>query len=155
VGVKRGHGLVARTSHRFTSEFVETAWSLRRLAPGPRQTVDVLFPTWGAGARVIAILRDGGRRTLGARRLPLASIAWLEMHSRHAAYVVRPLRHPAGATVHLLQTRPQSSAPLPGPSLGVQLVRGARSRRAAFAARVTVVRGHESNAAAAPRLPAR
>jgi hypothetical protein len=55
--------------------------------------------------------------------------------SEHSGYRVTPLARPAGAAVRLIPTRPQPSAPNPGPTLEVTLP---RARHARFAARIAV-----------------
>ena len=99
----------------------------------------MLFPSWGADARVTAVLRDGGTRRVGSVRLGLRRVAHLLVESEHGAYVVVPTQRPRGATVHLLRTKHQSSAPLAGPALAVQLVRRGRARTARFGARYAPV----------------
>jgi len=139
-GVARGDGWLARTSHRFTYFFAQTTWELRRAGALGRATVDVTFPSWGGGtAAVTAVLRDGTAQPLGFRRLPLRTVAHLRVASRHGGYVVVPRMRPAGATVHLLRAKRQSSAPLAGPSLAVQLVRAGAASRSRFSARFAPV----------------
>ncbi len=59
----------AVTSHRFTPSTIETNWRLERRYGRARLRVDVLLPSWGAAsARVVAVLRDGSRVSLRARR---------------------------------------------------------------------------------------
>ena len=84
-------------------------------------------------------------------RIPLARIASLLIESRNGAYVVLPRTRPRGATVHLLRTHPQSSAPLAGPTLAVQLLRASRARSVRFSARYAPVE-RERAAASAARL---
>jgi hypothetical protein len=151
-GVVREHGVVVRTRHRFTRAFVGTEWHVRRAAGRARQTVDVLFPSTGGRATVVAVLRDGSERRVGLVRQPLRRIAYLHVRSEHAGYVIVPRSRPRGATVHLLRTRAQSSAPDPGPTLGVQLARESRGRRAAFSARVAPVTAERRDAVAARLL---
>ena len=139
VGLSRGGGWTGRTSHRFTSFFVHTTWSLRRTGARGRASADVLFPTWGPEAEVTAVMRDGSTRRVGTVRIPLARIAQLQVRSRHGGYVVLPWRRPRGASVHLLHPRPQSSAPLAGPTLAVQILRAGRAREARFSARYAPV----------------
>ena len=138
-GLSRGGGWTGRTSHRFTAFFVHTTWTLRRTGARGRASADVLFPTWGAGAEVTAVMRDGSERRVGDVRIPLAQIAQLQGRSRHGGYVVLPWKRPRGATVHLLHPRPQSSAPLAGPTLAVQILRASRGRTARFSARYAPV----------------
>ena len=83
------------------------------------------------------MLRDGTTRRLGTVRVPLRRIAYLRVTSAHGAYVVLPRTRPRGATVHLMHPRPQSSAPLAGPTLAVQLVRAGRAHGGAGSAPAT------------------
>jgi hypothetical protein len=117
----RTHALA--TQHRFTPRFVQTKWIARPLSTRARYTADVLFPSWGTGAEVVAVLRDGSRTRVASTRIALSRIAYLHVRSERSGYVVVPASRPAGATVHLIQTARQSSAPTPGPSLGVQIAR--------------------------------
>ena len=133
VGSARGGGVSVTSRYRFTPGWIEGRWSVRRRSAGP---VDVTFPSWGRDARVVALLRDGRHVTLSGRRLALARVRSLRVISRRGGYAVLPLARPRGATVRLLTTTPQSSAPSAGPTLAVALARAAT--RTAFGARVTV-----------------
>jgi hypothetical protein len=150
-GIARGGGWTGRTSHRFTAFFAQTTWSLKRTGARGRANVDVLFPSWGSGAEVHAVMRGGAVRRIGAVRVPLRRIAHLVIRSKHGAYVVLPTRRPRGATVHLLHPRPQSSAPLAGPTLAVQVARNRRVRRVTVGARFAPVE-RERAAETAARL---
>jgi hypothetical protein len=155
-GTRRANGLAARSSHRFAAAFIESTWTLRRLAGQRRLTVDVLFPSTGREvARVTAFLRGGGSELVGARRLALRRVAYLHVESRYGGYVVVPRRVPAGATAHLLATRPQSSAPDPGPTLALQIARRERLSQTALGVRLAPARDAEHAAAVASRLAAR
>ena len=55
------------------------------------------------------------------------------MISSRGGYTVEPLVRPRGATLRVLATAPQSSAPSAGPTLAVAL-----GRAMAFGARITV-----------------
>ena len=68
-GARRAAGPAGRAIASRTS-FVQTSWSLSRTGASGRATVDVLFPSWGADARVTAVLRDGGTRRVGSVRFP-------------------------------------------------------------------------------------
>jgi hypothetical protein len=150
-GIARGAGWTGRTTHRFTHYYVQTSWFLRRISASGRATVDVLFPSWGDDAEVDAVMRDGTVRRVGSVRIPLAGIAHLLVRSRHSAYVVLPRAQPRGATVHLLRTSPQSSAPRPGPTLAVQVARESGAGTARFSARYAPVE-RERAAETAARL---
>jgi hypothetical protein len=128
----------AFTSHRFTRASIETRWSLWRRGVA-RLRADVLFPSWGRRARVVAVLRDGTRVSLRARAVALERVKRFEIESERSGYTLVPLSRPAGAVARLLSTARQSSAPDPGPTLAIEVARGAAWRRAAFGARLTVV----------------
>ena len=57
----------AVTSHRFRPESIETRWALTRLRGRARLNASVLLPSWGSGARVVAVLRDGSRVSVRSR----------------------------------------------------------------------------------------
>jgi hypothetical protein len=100
----------------------------------------VLLPSWGRRARVIAVLRDGTRVSVRARAVRLARVARFEVSSRSSGYVVTPRARPRGAVARVLIPSRQSSAPDPGPTLAIELARGATWRRATFAVRLVVTR---------------
>ena len=129
-GFARSGGVTARVRHRFSAGSIETHWTVS----GRRGSSDVLFPSWGRRARVVAVRRDGSRTTVRRRPLALRHIAFLEVRSRRAGYVVVPLRR-AGVTARTLPVRPQSSAPQPGPTLAL------RFRRARMAVRLSPTNG--------------
>ena len=131
----------AVTSHRFTRDFIETRWQLDRLRGRARLRADVLLPSWGGdSARVVAVLRDGSRVSVRSHPVALARVEHFEVISRRSGYAVEPLRRPPGAVARVMVPSRQSSAPDPGPTLAVELARGASWRRAAFAVRIVVAR---------------
>lgn len=136
-GVTTGGGFRVTTTHRFTPGFVDTRW---RIDGGTdrRASADVLFPSTGSNARVTAVLRDGRRVRVGGTRIALDRVARFEVRSTHAGYTVTPLSRPKGATAHIVRPARQSSAPNPGPTLGIQVSRAAKVSTKAFAARVRV-----------------
>jgi hypothetical protein len=69
----------------------------------------------------------------------LKHVERFEIESERSGYTVVPLSRPAGAVARLLPTARQSSAPDPGPTLAIDIARGAAWRRATFGARLTVV----------------
>lgn len=146
--------LSVRVSHQFTPTWIQSSWQLTRRAGNARYTADVLFPSWGgSAASITAVLRDGTRVKVGDRLLPLASIAYLYVRSEHSGYVVVPRgARSAGAGVHLLRPAPQSSDPTPGPTLAVQIQRGARIARTGLTVRLQPVSSELEAAVAAARL---
>jgi hypothetical protein len=150
-GTVGSRAMVARTTHRFTRGFVETGWTWRRRAGRARYTVDTLFPSWGRGASVVAVMADGSRVALTRARVSLAGVAYFHVRSERSGYVVVPVGRPA-AFAHLLTVRPQPSAPNPGPTLAVQLQHRSRAGRAAFTARLAPVEDAPAAAAVAARL---
>ena len=120
----------AATVHRFTPSAIEVRWSY---AGRHSDTATVTFPSWGSAARVSAFLRNGRSVAVGERALALRGIASLRVDSDDTGYRVLPLRRPSGATVRIVRSGPQPSAPHPGPTLEIALPRGERG----FAARLT------------------
>jgi hypothetical protein len=128
----------AVTSHRFTPTSIETRWHLDRLRGHARLQALALLPSWGAGARVVAVLRDGSRVSVRSRSVALARVEHLEVISAHGGYDVVPLSRPTGAVARILLPSRQSSDPDPGPTLAVELAHGASWQQAAFAVRIVV-----------------
>jgi hypothetical protein len=95
------------------------------------------------------VMRSGETRRVGTVRIPLDRIAHLVIASRYGGYVVLPRRRPRGATVHLLHPAAQSSAPLAGPTLAVQIARESRARTAVFSARYAPANSGRAAATAA------
>jgi hypothetical protein len=94
-----------------------------------------MFPSWGRGAHVTVCLCGGGTLRLAAslsRYVGWRTSTW----RARGGYRVTPLSRPAGSVVGLVPTRPQSSAPTPGPTVAVTLGDGA-ARPVAVAARLT------------------
>ena len=144
--------LRARTSHRFTAGFIETSWSLRRRGGHGRYTVGVRFPSWGAGATIEAVLRNGSRIAVGSERLPLGEVDHFFVRSELSGYVVVLRHQPANGTASSARPAAQSSAPDPGPTLVVELARNRRLSSAALTARLTIARTGDEAAAAARSL---
>jgi hypothetical protein len=130
----------AVTSHRFTPTTIETRWLLERRYGRARLRADVLLPSWGRTARIVAVLRDGSRISLRASAVRLPRVARFEIASAHSGYTVVPLRRPAGAVAHVLTPSRQSSDPDPGPTLAIEIAHGSTWRRARFAARIAFAR---------------
>jgi hypothetical protein len=113
------------------------SWSLRQRGGARAYTVRVMFPTYGRGARVEALLRTGRRVALGSQPVAVSKVRTFLMRSERTGYDVTPLRRAAGAVARAVPVRAQSSAPRAGRSLVVRVARG-RVSAARFAARVTV-----------------
>ena len=114
---------------------IEGRWSLAGRPPAAAR-VDALFPSTGPGAQVIVQLRDERRVRLGSEAIALAEVAHVDVHSARGGYRVTPLERPAGSAVRLVATRPQPSAPTPGPTAAVSLPT-ATGGHIGFAARIT------------------
>jgi len=128
----------ATTAHRFTPSSIETRWRLDRRYGRARVSASVLLPSWGRAARVVAVLRDGTRVSLRAGAVRLARIARFDVESERGGYTAVPLRRPVGAVARTLHPSRQSSAPDPGPTIAIELARGATWRRARFGVRIAV-----------------
>jgi hypothetical protein len=129
-GAVRGPGMRATASYRFTPRWIGVRWTLRSAG-----AVDaaVTFPSWGRGADVVVVLRDGRTEPLGPSPVALSRVASLHVVSERSGYRVLPLSRPEGAAVRLVTVRPQAADPNPGPAVEVELQRG---RHASFAARI-------------------
>jgi hypothetical protein len=118
-GTRSANGASARVTHRFRPRSIETSWALRRRGRG---SAAVLLPSWGRGrAHVTAVLDDGSRVRVGRRRLALRRVRRFEVHSARSGYAVVPVAWPSGASARTVHPQPQSSNPLPGPTLVVEL----------------------------------
>jgi hypothetical protein len=112
--VRRG-ALLARVVHVFTPAYIETSWRVH--APA-RDSVDVLFPSWGSGVTIAAVPHG------------------IYVRGRRGGYVIVPRSFPRAASRRLLHPAPQGSAPTPGPTLAVRLP---AARRRVFTARIAPV----------------
>jgi hypothetical protein len=99
-----------------------------------------MFPTYGPGSRVEAVLHNGRRVTVGTAPLALARVRHLLLRSARSGYQVVPVGHPRGSVATSLQVHSQSAAPRAGRSLVIRVARG-RVAGARFAARVSVSPG--------------
>ncbi len=134
-GTTAAGSLSARVTHRFTGTSVTTAWRLRGGRSGV--TARVMFPTYGPGSRVEAVLRTGRLVTIGAAPVALARVHHFLLHSARSGYEVVPVGHPRGAVASSVQVASQSAAPRAGRSLVIRVARG-RIAGARFAARLRV-----------------
>ena len=134
-GTTAAGALSARVTHRFTGSSVTTAWSLRGGRSGV--TVRVMFPTYGPGSRVEAVLHNGRRVTVGARAARARAGPPLPAALRPLGLRGRAGRPPARRGGDLVQVASQSAAPRAGRSLVIRVARG-RVAGARFAARLRV-----------------
>ena len=134
--VTRGEGIVVTTRHRFRADRIETRW---RVEPRRRRrgswSVDVLFPSTGAGAAVTVAIEGGGRERLAGADRRLGDVRWLHVASEDSGYVIVPV-DPPPARIRLLHPAPQDSAPDPGPTLAVALLSGGELRPLRFTVRL-------------------
>ena len=134
--VTRDEALTIETRHRFRADSIETRWVVepRRAARG-RWSVDVLFPSTGRAAYVVAVLAGGSTERLGDDDRPLEDVRWLHVASADSGYVIVPLTRVPGR-LRLVRPAPQDSAPDPGPTLAIALLSATRLRRLGFAVRI-------------------
>jgi hypothetical protein len=124
------------SAYRFTAQAIDVAWTVTRASEAGPLSAGVTFPSWGRGARVVAVLRDGSRRRVTGRPLALRDVARFEVRGARSGYAVVPRAVPSGATVRAARPAAQSSAPAPGPSLCVSLTRRERFGRVRLAVRI-------------------
>lgn len=139
--VTRGQ-IAITTTHTFRSSYIETAWKVEG-AGG--KAVEVLFPSWGKGARVWAV-NGAGERTAVRGTTSLDGVEYFHVESEHSGYVVVISSGAAKATAVSRAVASQSSAPDPGPTLTV------RAKGSSVTARVAPVRSAEEARAVAGRL---
>jgi hypothetical protein len=144
------------TVHRFKPAHIETRWKVQPKRRRKRLTVDVLFPSWGHHARVEAVLFNGARVTLAQPGAPdgsvaMRDVAYFYLAGEDTGYVVVP-KGPVRGSAHVLRPKRQSSAPRPGPTLAIQLVRHARFRRVGLTARIAPAASFDAAARVAARL---
>ncbi|RKQ86701.1 hypothetical protein C8N24_4716 [Solirubrobacter pauli] len=135
-GTISGSNGTLRVTHQFTPRFIQTRWDVARR--GTRAlSADILFPSTGREATVVAVLKNGTQVRVTDQRIALDRISRFEVTSDRSGYTVTPLTRPAGAAAHLMRPARQSSAPDAGPTLAVQIARNQRFSRVAFTARIT------------------
>jgi hypothetical protein len=136
--VTRG-GLRIRSIHRFRRTAIESRWRVRCRGRCGRYRVRAHFPTWGARARIDAILRDGssvrlaGPGALPGARVRLTDVAALTLGR---GYRLIPLTGPPRATLFAVPVGRQRTNPRPGPSLAIELVARGRLRARTLAVRI-------------------
>jgi hypothetical protein len=131
-GAVRAGGARATVAYRFTPTWIAARWSF-----GARDALDpsVSFPSWGAGARLVATLTDGRALKLTSTPVALARVRSLRIVSERSGYTITQLHAPAGATLRVVRVAPQTSEPRPGRSLEIALP---RARRGSLAVRIAV-----------------
>jgi hypothetical protein len=134
--VTRDEALTIETRHRFRADSIETRWVVepRRAARG-RWSVDVLFPSTGRAAYIVAVLAGGATERLGDGDRPLEDVRWLHVASADSGYVIVPLTRVPGR-LRLVWPALQDSAPDPGPTLAIALLSTTRLRALRFAVRI-------------------
>jgi hypothetical protein len=129
------------TRHHFEATTITESWAVRRRRGHRRYTVSVLAPSWGTSASIAARLRDGRLVPLVAgTRVRLDRVVRFRVLSDRGGYWLAPLGRAHG-TAGVMAVAVQRSAPVPGPTLRMKLVRSARFRRVALRARITPVAG--------------
>ena len=138
-------GALVRVTHRFAAAFVETRWSVT--APSGR-SVEATLPTWGRGARIEAVLRDG-RRVDAAGGPRLGEVRFFDLQGEEGGYVVVPQDGPADGRVGTRVGRARPTNPRPGPTLVLGLRGAGSARSVSFAVRLAPARAGAADEAAA------
>jgi hypothetical protein len=134
-GRRSGREAVITTRHRFGAQAITEAWTVRRRSGHRRLTVRARFPSWGRGAAVQALLRDGSTVALTGP-IALRRVRAFLVRSERGGYTVRPLGRPRGVAQPLV-VAPQRSDPAPGPTLTIAVRLAAGAARAGLRARIT------------------
>ena len=118
VVMTRDEELTIETRHRFRADSIETRWTIEpKQAARGRWSVDVLFPSTGGDASVVAALDGGATERLGDGDRRLGDVRWLHVASEDSGYVIVPLSRAPGR-LRLVRPAPQDSAPDPGADAG-------------------------------------
>jgi hypothetical protein len=136
-----------RTRHRFRRDWIETEWTILGRG-GRRQTARVLFPSWGRHATITAVLADGRRVPMRSGQVALAGVRWFDVQGKDTGYVVVLRGRPPGKA-RLLHPAAQSSAPDPGPTLALEVLRRQRARPRRVTVRLAPAAPHQAAAVAA------
>jgi len=150
-GWTRSPDVGIRSRHRFRASFVETEWTIIPRSGAGRQTVHVLFPSWGHNASVSVLTHDGRTLPLIAGKVALADAVAFHVAGADGGYVVVP-RSARRGRAHLLRVAPQASAPRPGPTLALELLDAGRPRRLQLTVRIAPVADARHAVQAAARL---
>ena len=141
--VQRG-GLRISTRHRFRPDRIDAAWRVTCSGRCGPWDVELDLPTWGAGAAIDVVRKDGGRvRLAGPGAEPAAAVALrdvrrIELGDRGGAgYVAVPAGGTDRGVLAAVATVPQPTAPDPGPTLALRLLAGATVRELELALRLT------------------
>ena len=141
-GSASGAGVSARSTYTFRRNSIFGEWSVRTRTTA-RRTAETLFPsTGGDRAAVWAILRSGAVVKL-EDRITVRGVAAFWVQSERAGYVVVPRDRVKGAVAMIIQPKPQSAAPEPGPTLSIRLTNRLRKRTVHFSARIAPARDLE------------
>jgi hypothetical protein len=146
-GWTRSPTAAIRTRHRFRRHWIETEWTVLPRGGRRRQTVRVLFPSWGKQARITAVMHDG-RRVQVRGPLALAGVRWFEVRGKDTGYVI-VLRGRVPGAARLLHPKAQSSEPSPGPTLAFEVLRHGIARRRTVTVRIAPAAPGEAAAVAA------
>jgi hypothetical protein len=138
-GTVSGAGATIESTHRFRAGWIESTWEVSGLRG---RVMEVLFPSWGAAARVWLVSGGSRRQVRGSVRVREGD--WFHVESEFTGYVIAPLRGLGRATVVAVAS--QSSAPKAGPTLVL------RPPRATFTARLAPARDATEAREVAARL---
>jgi hypothetical protein len=130
--------LSARTTHRFTRDWIETRWTVTRRSGEGRYGAEVTFPSWGKTTRVTP-LSSAGRALKLRSGMSLKGVAGFHVESDDAGYVVVVRSAPRGTRVGIRHPSRQSSDPKPGRTLCLRIAERRAFTRAGAAVRIAVV----------------
>jgi hypothetical protein len=130
-GTRSGGGVTVRSTNAFSAGHIISTWQVRRGSNGSALDVEAHFPSYGTGGTVTAVTTGGRsvRLTAANGAIDLSQVAyfWIKSAGPETGYVIVPRSYPSGATTEVVKPSAQPAAPLPGPTLVVQLARRNRS----------------------------
>ena len=91
-----------------------------RVTGAKGKQIEVLFPSWGTGAKVTAVMKSGARKAVN-NGMALSNVDHFHVESEHSGYVVTLRQGAAGAKALTRRPEAQSSAPKPGPTLTLRV----------------------------------
>jgi hypothetical protein len=134
-GARSGGGATVRSTTEFNASRILTTWTARRTRSRDALTVTATLPTYGTDATITAVTKAGDARTLDVGSAPVAlrnvAYFWLRSGGDETGYVAVPRRFPTRARATVVRPARQPAAPLPGPTLVIELVHADRRFRVA------------------------
>lgn len=123
--------MTIRATNAFSAGHIVSTWQVRRGSNRSALNVEAHFPSYGTGGTITAVTTGGRsvRLTAANGSIDLSQVAyfWVKSAGPETGYVVVPRSYPSGASTEVVKPSVQQAAPLPGPTLVIQMARSNRS----------------------------